>query len=135
MLLVEQEDLGDEKTVLKGVVSADGELTAVRDEAARLQISRFHGDDGHDDVGEHLTVVFEKLQALGADVMAARAGKILAELGFSMAMQSLVQGGWRMRISSARALFMQPTLKLLLGKPTDHLDLRPVVWLEQYLQR
>ncbi|XP_024385022.1 ABC transporter F family member 4 [Physcomitrium patens] len=142
VLLVEQEVVGDEKTALESVVSADEELIRLREEAAKLQshsdTNNGYDDDEADDVGEQLTVLYEKMQALGTDAAEARASKILAGLGFSIAMQGRAtksfSGGWRMRISLARALFMQPTL-LLLDEPTNHLDLRAVMWLEQYLER
>lgn len=66
-----------------------------------------------------------------------RASKILHGLGFTEEMKtgsaSTLSGGWRMRLSLARALVMLPDI-LLLDEPTNHLDLRAVVWLENYLQ-
>lgn len=53
-----------------------------------------------------------------------RAAEILFGLGFDKKMQAKktcdFSGGWRMRISLARALFINPTI-LLLDEPTNHL--------------
>ena len=80
-----------------------------------------------DDASARLAAVYEALAAHGAGGAEARAAKILHGLGFTEAMQgrptASFSGGWRMRISLARALYIQPTL-LLLDEPTNHLDLR-----------
>ena len=95
-------------------------------------------DASGDGVGEKLAELYENLQLLGSDAAEAQASKILAGLGFTKDMQGRAtrsfSGGCRMRISLARALFVQPTI-LLLDEPTNHLDLRSVLWLEEYLCR
>lgn len=130
VLLVEQEIVGDDRSATEAVVAANEELTALRAEQVKLEAS----DDPDDN--EKLAEIYEKLNLCDSDAARARAAKILAGLGFDQAMQARstksFSGGWRMRISLARALFMQPTL-LLLDEPTNHLDLRAVLWLEQYL--
>merc|ERR1712048_253446 len=83
------------------------------------------------------------LEASGADTAEARVRKILCGLGFTngkpeedrFSMENPVvkfSGGWRMRISLAKALFLEPKL-LMLDEPTNHLDLDAVLWLDQYL--
>ncbi|GFY94382.1 general control non-repressible 4 [Actinidia rufa] len=145
VLLVEQEVVGDDKTALEAVVSANEELIKLRQEVASLldESSASGAEDESDDVngddaGEKLAELYEQLQLMGSDAAEAQASKILAGLGFTKAMQGRptrsFSGGWRMRISLARALFVQPTL-LLLDEPTNHLDLRAVLWLEEYLCR
>ncbi|KAK7328346.1 hypothetical protein VNO77_22450 [Canavalia gladiata] len=145
VLLVEQEVVGDDKTALEAVVSANDELVKIRQEVAFLQnATSVEGsvdkDNNYeeDDAGEKLAELYEKLQLMGSDAAEAQASKILAGLGFTKDMQGRptksFSGGWRMRISLARALFVQPTL-LLLDEPTNHLDLRAVLWLEEYLCR
>ncbi|KAI3878844.1 hypothetical protein MKX03_000654 [Papaver bracteatum] len=142
VLLVEQEVVGDEKSALEAVVSANEELVKLREEVATLQKLSLDRDNENnsedDDAGEKLAELYERLQVIGADAAESQASKILAGLGFTTDMQvrstQSFSGGWRMRISLARALFVQPTL-LLLDEPTNHLDLRAVLWLEEYLCR
>eukprot|EP00227_Mantoniella_beaufortii_P016441 CAMPEP_0197576678 /NCGR_PEP_ID=MMETSP1326-20131121/1606_1 /TAXON_ID=1155430 /ORGANISM="Genus nov. species nov., Strain RCC2288" /LENGTH=816 /DNA_ID=CAMNT_0043139633 /DNA_START=40 /DNA_END=2487 /DNA_ORIENTATION=+ len=106
-------------------------------------------DEDNFDINDEITKVYERLNEKGDATAEARASKILHGLGFTVPRKDgnsgperfsmhnsthSFSGGWRMRISLARALFIEPTC-LLLDEPTNHLDLRAVIWLEEYLMR
>mmetsp|Transcript_71037 Transcript_71037/g.118054 ORF Transcript_71037/g.118054 Transcript_71037/m.118054 type:complete len:942 (+) Transcript_71037:67-2892(+) len=117
---------GRDVTVLEGKDS-DGDVT--------IQDSSFD-EDGM--LASRLSEVYDELTDIGADSAEQRASAILSGLQFLEDQKgwptSAFSGGWRMRISLARALFRKPRL-LMLDEPTNHLDLHAVVWLEGYLQK
>ncbi len=88
--------------------------------------------------GHAIAEAHTRLADAGGYDARARAGALLNGLGFAAdAHQRPVasfSGGWRIRLSLARAL-MAPSDLLLLDEPTNHLDMETVVWLEDWLKR
>ncbi|XP_011208050.1 ATP-binding cassette sub-family F member 3 [Bactrocera neohumeralis] len=136
VLHVEQEVVGDDTKAVDSVLECDLErnrlLTREKEILATL-------NSGVQDtkLSTELNEVYAQLQNIEADKAVARASVILRGLGFDADMQQRptksFSGGWRMRLALARALFSKPDL-LLLDEPTNMLDIKAIIWLENYLQ-
>ncbi|XP_056121601.1 ATP-binding cassette sub-family F member 3 [Rhinichthys klamathensis goyatoka] len=136
ILHVEQEVAGDDTVALQSVLESDRVREALLKEERSLNAHIANGTaEGLESV--RLSEIYAKLEEIEADKAPARASVILAGLGFSPRMQQQTtkefSGGWRMRLALASALFARPDL-LLLDEPTNMLDVRAILWLENYLQ-
>lgn len=118
-----------DKTPLSAVMDVGEERLKLEKEVDILQET--------DPESGYLLDLYERLDDLDVDKAEATASRILKGLGFTKAMQQKkltdFSGGWRMRVSLARALFVKPYV-LLLDEPTNHLDLEACVWLEEELK-
>jgi ATP-binding cassette subfamily F protein 3 len=129
ILHVEQEVVATDRPLLDEVLMCDRERLDLLKELHELE---------HTDNVKRIAEINKKLEEIGAAEAESRAISILMGLGFSnddfVKATKNFSGGWRMRISLAKALFVQPDI-LLLDEPTNHLDMNAVMWLEDYLNQ
>ena len=134
-LYVEQEVQADDTPAVDAVLKADKVRWSLLEEEKALSAAIDAGEEDPQKFSR-LQDVLDELNTIGASSAEAKARRILFGLGFDGEMQTkptkMFSGGWRMRISLARALFIEPTL-LMLDEPTNHLDLDAVIWLDSYL--
>ena len=137
VLYVEQEVEPTNTSVFETVLSAHKERMLLIKLVKELEQDLENNIDD-EELLEKYQESCDKLNAIGADKDEGLVHKILSGLGFSIEDQDWptkqFSGGWRMRISIARALYMEPTL-LMLDEPTNHLDLNAVIWFTEYLKK
>ncbi|QOC23122.1 ATP-binding cassette domain-containing protein [Wenzhouxiangella sp. AB-CW3] len=118
-----------DRPAIEYVIDGDERLRSVEREA---EAAETRGD------GEAIGMAHTRLSDVGGYTARARAGSLLSGLGFAADSHEnpvgSFSGGWRIRLSLARAL-MSPSDLLLLDEPTNHLDMETVVWLEDWLKR
>lgn len=132
VLYVEQEIAGDETTALESVLQADVwahklktdeiELNLQLEKLEKLPAKHEDGqpnlqlEQEKNELGERLGEIQKTLVEMEAETGPARAGALLAGLGFSEDDQKKTtksfSGGWRMRLALARALYVKPDVRL-----------------------
>ena len=97
-------------------------------------------DETLEELYEEYNELEEKLslEEYNIDRETAKVKSILNGLGFDQKMMEKsfneFSGGWQMRISLAKCLYLDPDV-LLMDEPTNHLDLEAVLWLGDYLDK
>ena len=137
LFYVEQEVTADPNlTVFQMVLDANTERRLLIEKYNRLKEIVERSDDASEEEFNEYQTTMEQLKAINADRDESFVRYVLYGLGFNQDDQgrptSEFSGGWRMRTSLARALYLKPKL-LLLDEPTNHLDLNATMWLTNYL--
>lgn len=137
ILYVEQELKLDERTPTQFILDSNIKLKYYEDCVKMLNEELEASPNEYDeDIFNRLQEAEINLNSYNVEKEIAIIKKILFGLGFNQEMlekeSKYFSGGWQMRISLARSLYLEPDL-LLLDEPTNHLDLEAIIWLTNYL--
>lgn len=138
ILYLEQELALDSRNPVEFIFDSDIKYKALKEEYEKLSEEL---DNDTSEYNEELMARFQEAEenftSYNSERELAKIKKILHGLQFTSKMMEqpseIFSGGWQMRISLARALYLEPDL-LLLDEPTNHLDLEAIIWLGNYLK-
>ncbi len=138
--LAQQGEVGEGRTVLEELESVFEPVVEMENQLRRMEEQMAECGDDMTRLSrlgsqyDALTLEFERRNGYG---WRSTVQGVLAGLGFRKEQQnqlaSLLSGGERTRLCLGRMLLTEPDL-LLLDVPTNHLDLKSIAWLEEYLR-
>lgn len=120
------------------LLQSGGSMFKIQKRANELLEKMETEDEIDEEIYEEYNELEEKLSSnqFNIDRETSKIKSILSGLGFDQEMMEKpfdrFSGGWKMRISLAKCLYLEPDI-LLLDEPTNHLDLEAVLWLGKYL--
>jgi ATPase subunit of ABC transporter with duplicated ATPase domains len=122
----------DKFNVLETVIMGHKDLYSIMKEKEAL----YAKEDFNDADGIKASELEEKFGEMNGWMAESEAGELLSNLGISedihYSLMSDINGGQKVRVLLAQALFGNPDI-LLLDEPTNDLDLETISWLENFL--
>jgi len=136
ILYVEQEIENTNNTPVEILLKTNKYLYNLKTQCNKLE-QKIEQNNNDKNIYNKLKNIHNELKNLNFDKQESIIKKILFGLGFTQKMMNttsnIFSGGWKMRISLAKALYIKPDI-LLLDEPTNHLDLESIIWLSEYLE-